>query len=375
MNLSQIKHAYYTRFSFLGKQYRFSLRTKNFKTANLVGDQIKRGLERGIFNSFEPGSEGERILRHLIARPGLRAEEAMAEINPLTKRVRLQETIDSYLENCKVEHTAGNYTNEKRIFKDFAAQMKINFVQQITTEDIEKWRNRRVVDVSKTTINRELKMIKTFLNRCVEKGYLLRSPAQSIKTYKEPERAIKHLSDDEIKRLLEAAPFDLKRIISIFLLTGMRYGELCHLEWSDIDFRRKQIVIQPKPDWNPKNFKKRVIPMHPTVHDILTKLTKEDSSYLFPDEDGKASEQSLRNRLYRVFANAKVKGNVKDLRSTFASNAAMSGMPIYTISKLLGHHDVKITEKHYAHLAPDYMSNAITMLQPKWNQLEHMQKD
>ena len=83
MNLSQIKHAYYTRFSFLGKQYRFSLRTKNFKTANLVGDQIKRGLERGIFNSFEPGSEGERILRHLIARPGLRAEEAMAEINPL----------------------------------------------------------------------------------------------------------------------------------------------------------------------------------------------------------------------------------------------------------------------------------------------------
>ena len=155
----------------------------------------------------------------------------------------------------------------------------------------------------------------------------------------------------------------------------MRYGELCHLEWSDIDFRRKQIIIQPKPDWNPKNFKKRVIPMHPTVHDILTQLTKEGSSYLFPDEDGKASGQSLRNRLYRVFSKAKVKGNVKIFRSTFASNAVMSGMPIYTVSKLLGHYDVKITEKHYAHLAPDYMSNAITMLQPKWNQLEEIKED
>ncbi len=363
-----INDTYYTRFSFLGKQYRFSLKTTNQKIAHNINEQIKRGLERGMFDSFEPGAEGERVLRNLIARPGLRAEEAVDELNATTKRIKLEEAKNLYLENCKTEHTAKNYTNEERIFKGFVEQMKVPYVHQVATEDIEKWRNKRIEKVSKATVNRELKMIKTFFKQCVEKGYLLKSPAQNIKVYKEPERAIRHLSDDEIKRLLEAAPEDLKQIIIFLLLTGMRYGELCHLEWSDIDFRRKQIIIQPKPGWNPKNFKKRVLPMHPMAHTILSGLSKGSSSYLFPDEDGKASDQGLRNRLYRVFANAKpkVKGNVKDLRSTFASNAVMSGMPIYTVSKLLGHHDVKITEKHYAHLAPDYMGNAITMLKSEW---------
>jgi integrase len=362
----QINGTFYTRFSFLGKQRRFSLRTSNQKVAYQINEQIKRGLERGIFDSFEPGAEGERVLRNLIARPGLRAEEAVDELNAATKRIKFQEALDHYLENCKTEHTAKNYRNEQRIFKGFADQMKVGYVHQLTTEDIEKWRNKRIEKVSKATVNRELKMLKTFLKQCVEKGYLLKNPAQNIRVYKEPERAIRHLSDDEVRRLLEAAPKDLQQIITFLLLTGMRYGELCHLQWSDIDFRRKQIIIQPKPDWNPKNFKKRILPMHPTVHDILSELPKESDSYLFPGDDGKTAEKGLRNRLYRVFVNAKVKANVKDLRSTFASNAVMSGLPIYTVSKLLGHHDVKITEKHYAHLAPDYMGNAITMLKSEW---------
>ena len=236
---------------------------------------------------------------------------------------------------------------------------------------IEKWRNGRVDAVSKSTVNRELKMVKRFFKQAVEKGFILKSPAANIKTYREPELTIRHLSDDEIRRVLDAAPEDLKRMITFFLLTGLRYGELCYLEWSDIDFRHRQVIIQPKEGWKPKNFKKRIIPMHPTVEGLLRSLPRHDDiTYVFPDEDGQCAYGGLRNRLYRVFVNAKVDGNVKDLRCTFASNAVMSGMPIYTVSKLLGHHDVKITEKHYAHLAPDYMGNAITMLQPKWQRKE-----
>jgi len=106
--------------------------------------------------------------------------------------------------------------------------------------------------------------------------------------------------------------------------------------------------------------------MHPIVDEIFNIIPRNGCALVFPDDEGKNAYKGLRNRLYCIFKNAKVKGNVKDLRSTFASNAVMSGLPIYTVSKLLGHHDVKITEKHYAHLAPDYMGNAIAMLQPKW---------
>ena len=219
--------------------------------------------------------------------------------------------------------------------------------------------------LSKATVNRELKMIKRLFKVAFEKGNLSKNPAAFIKTYREDENAIHHLSDKEVKAVLGTAPEDLQKIIMVFLLTGLRYGELCYLRWADVDFRHKQIIIQPRQDWKPKSLKKRMIPMHPTVEKILRSVPQKNA-LVFPDEQGNCAELSLRNRIYRVFATANVKGNVKDFRSTFASNAVMSGMPIYTVSKLLGHHDVKITEKHYAHLAPDYMGNAITMLKSGW---------
>jgi len=367
----QIRNKYYARFTFLGKQYRFSLKTSNKKVAQEVADQIQRGLERGLFDSFEQGSEGLMVFQTLVARPGLRAEEVLEEIHAGSKRKELRQAIDEYLENCQTEHSPNNYRNEVRVFKNFIAQVNVSFVHQVTAEMIEKWRNGRIELVSKSTINRELKMLKRFFRQAVQKGYLAKNSAETVKTYREPEIAIRHLSDDEIRSILNVAPQDLRNIITFLLLTGLRYGELCYLEWPDIDFRHKQVVIQPKEGWKPKNFKKRIVPMHPTAEEILKSLPRHDDiSLIFPDRDGKCAYKGLRNRLYLVFKRAKVNGNVKDLRSTFASNAAMSGLPIYTVSKLLGHHDVKITEKHYAHLAPDYMGNAITMIQTRWDQKE-----
>jgi site-specific recombinase XerD len=55
-------------------------------------------------------------------------------------------------------------------------------------------------------------------------------------------------------------------------------------------------------------------------------------------------------------------------RSTFASNLVMSGVDIYAVSKLLGHHDVKITEKHYAHLTPDFLSHSVQRLNFEFGQ-------
>jgi len=364
----QIGNSYYIRFSFKSKQCRFGLRISNKKRAQEIADQIERGLEHGIFDSFEDGSEGKEILKTIIARPGLRAEEAIDELRSSSKRKRFTDAVAEYLENCRTEHAPKNYLNEIRVFKRFSSGIKAPFIHNVETSMVEKWRNDRVAEVEKATINRELKMIKRFFNQAAQKGYIHKSPANNLKAYREPERPIRFLSDDEIKMVLDKAPDDLKQIIIFFLLTGLRYGELCHLMWSDIDFRRKQIIIQPKEGWAPKNLKKRIIPMHTTVEQVLSSLHRNGNDLVFPNEFGNCAQVTLRDRIYSAFKKAKVRGNIKDLRSTFASNAVMSGMPIFTLAKLLGHGDVKITEKHYTHLAPDYMSNAITVLNPKWQE-------
>ena len=105
--------------------------------------------------------------------------------------------------------------------------------------------------------------------------------------------------------------------------------------------------------------------MHPVVKKILESLPQDQDKsegYIFATQSGKTIESYLRAEILRYAKLAKVTANVKMFRSTFASNLVMSGVDIYVVSKLLGHHDVKITEKHYAHLTPDFLSSSLTRL-------------
>ena len=47
------------------------------------------------------------------------------------------------------------------------------------------------------------------------------------------------------------------------------------------------------------------------------------------------------------------------LRHTHGSHLAMRGVPMAMIAKQLGHADTRMTEKHYAHLAPSYVADTI----------------
>lgn len=52
---------------------------------------------------------------------------------------------------------------------------------------------------------------------------------------------------------------------------------------------------------------------------------------------------------------------VYDLRHTFASHLVMAGVPLYTVSELMGHERVEMT-KRYAHLAPRVLQSAVSVL-------------
>jgi hypothetical protein len=53
------------------------------------------------------------------------------------------------------------------------------------------------------------------------------------------------------------------------------------------------------------------------------------------------------------------------LRHTFGAHLAQQGVPMAFIRDLLGHHSVTLTEKYYAHLAPNNMSTAVKQLETR----------
>lgn len=269
--------------------------------------------------------------------------------------------LQEYLDICKAEHSPRTYRHEKQILEDFLKFCKPEALHQITADRVEAYKVKRVHDVSKSTVNRAVTVIKAFLNRAVMLGYLEKNPAQFVKKFKEDQKQIQYLADQDIKKLLEVCSPRVRQLVTVFLHTGMRLGELSHLRWEDVDFRHNLIHVQNQEDWKTKNYKPRVIPMHPIVHEIFKGLPHEHK-YVFPTGSGRPIESYIRSEILRYAKKAKVNANVKMFRSTFASNLVMTGVDIYTVSKLLGHYDVKITEKHYAHLTPDFLAHSISRL-------------
>jgi integrase len=64
--------------------------------------------------------------------------------------------------------------------------------------------------------------------------------------------------------------------------------------------------------------------------------------------------------------------NFHALRHTWASLATMNGVPLLIVAKNLGHSDTRMVEKHYGHLAPSYIADAIRAGAPRFGKVKQL---
>ncbi len=107
-------------------------------------------------------------------------------------------------------------------------------------------------------------------------GYAKGSPTKGVKKLKTADaKALRFLTIEECRRFLDACPTDLYPVYFTFLHTGMRKAELENLEWRDIDFKRRKIVIRGKEFWQPKTGE-REIPINQELLELLHNLKSEN---------------------------------------------------------------------------------------------------
>ena len=131
----------------------------------------------------------------------------------------------------------------------------------------------------------------------------------------------------------------------------MRRSSLVNLQWEDIDFRNGVIRILKT-----KSGRAYDVPMDNALICLFKQLAKEKPQ-------GKILDTSnLRREFTKALQMAGIENcTLHDLRHTFASHLAMKGIDLYTISQLLGHADIKMTQR-YAHLAPNHEKIAVNMI-------------
>ncbi|MEO0210867.1 MAG: site-specific integrase [candidate division WOR-3 bacterium] len=197
------------------------------------------------------------------------------------------------------------------------------------------------------SVNRELAFMRHMFRLAVEWNHALANPLQGIKMAKETPR-LRFLSDEEVSRLiqeLEQEPVWFRVIVIIALYSGMRRLEILSLKWSQVDFREGIIRVERS-----KNEKPRQVPMHTEVKNILSMLQRE-SDFLFPGHAKMGHIWTIDPRWRKLLKRAGIRDfRFHDLRHTFASHMAMSGVDIRVLQEiLLGHKRIEMTMR-YSHL-------------------------
>ena len=155
-------------------------------------------------------------------------------------------------------------------------------------------------------------------------------------------------------------PKDYHTLVTVALHTGLRKSEQLRLKWVDVDFQRQRITVRES-----KAGEARHIPMNQVVIEALKGLPRMlHNPYVFYGRNvGKPLHNGIKHSDWLNYLEATGIEDLHwhDLRHTFASRLVMKGVDLYTVSKLMGHHSLEMTER-YPHLAPDYLKDTVNVL-------------
>jgi integrase len=221
----------------------------------------------------------------------------------------------------------------------------------------------------RATANRVLTMLKAALNHAYDEGHVANRDAwgRKLKPFRGVGAAkVAYLTVAQAQRLINAADPDFRLLVRAALETGCRYSELTRMTVNDFNPDSNTVVI-PKS----KSGKGRHVVLTPEGAAFFRQLCagREGMELLFRRGDGAVWAKSDQARPMRAAcARARITSAVSfhALRHTWASLAAMNGVPLMVVAKNLGHADTRMVEKHYGHLAPSYVADAIRAGAPRF---------
>jgi integrase len=203
--------------------------------------------------------------------------------------------------------------------------------------------------------NRTIQALKAAMRQAERWGWIQKSDWSTVKKIKTTRARVHFWTPKEISEIIQALREPYKTIAFIAARTGMRLGEIYHLSDSDIDWRLKRIHVCAKDGWNPKDYEIRFIPM---PEDLAAHLKGRRLGL----SDKFKTVDSLSAMIAKNIRRIGFEGTAHKFRHSYASHLVMAGVPIYTVSKLLGHSSVTTTEQHYAHLSSSHLDTAIQSL-------------
>lgn len=345
----------------------------------------KRRLTLGSATTLTP-DEARRVARQELAKARLGSDPAR-DRGESRKAATLAEVARLYLSDHAIAkrkpRTAEHYRDiiERIVLPDLGT-MKAEAVTRADVARLHlKWKRTHV------QANRMLGIVSGLYGFAIRRGLIAEgvNPARGVEKFPENRRE-RFLSVDELVRIgaairaaetvgiawdVDEASPNAKHIpknnrrtiigphaaaaLRLLLFTGARLREILHLRWEHVDFERGLLLL---PD--SKTGRKTIVLNAPALA-ILSGVPR-TAAFVIAGDAASAPRADLKRPWQVVSRHAGLEGvRLHDLRHTYASIGAGRGLGLPIIGKLLGHAEVRTTER-YAHLDNDPLRKAANLI-------------
>lgn len=344
------------------------------------GKRIRIG-EAGAYTLAQAREEAGKILR-----------DPAAAMKPKADGITLADYIkDSYADHAKAMLKNGekSVARVKAIWKTLLNKRLID----ITATEVAKLRVKRInAGVAPATVNRDVAALSGVFAHWVKHGGGKHPLADVAPLKVANDETVRYLTPDESRRLRQAladrdaAAAQARRnanewraereyellpeitgfsdhltpMVLLGLNTGLRQGELFALTWENVDLQRKTITVLAS---HSKGNATRHVPLNAEALSVLTTIKPEVTTGLVFKSPKTGGEFDNVKKAWSLITQAAKLPDLRwhDLRHDFASQLVMKGVPLFTVQKLLGHANSKMTQR-YAKLAPSTLADAVEML-------------
>jgi integrase len=203
-------------------------------------------------------------------------------------KTTFKELLDAYVE--KVKDQRFYQTSVCYFIPVIEKQFEGKMLSEIDYKALEDFRDERKktptqhgTPRSERTVNIEMSVLRRMFRKGVKWGMVEKNPFESADDlfYKETIRRERALSEDEVRRLVDACPKYLKSIVIAAVYTGLRKFDILNLKWRDIDLKKGLIQLQEA-----KTGKTRNIVLNSDMITLLQSLPVK-CQFVFPNKHGK----------------------------------------------------------------------------------------
>jgi integrase len=295
--------------------------------------------------------------------------------------------IDRYWKHYGIKKRSAS--REKSVLEGIRAELGRSFVREVSGDSIGRWYENLVTirSLSPGTAVRHFNVMHHMMGKAStiwskETG-IDRNPADQVEVRRPDDQRDRYLSENELRRLKRAMDEKnyrkdtttmnktftrLRLIVLIAVTTGMRIAEIFGLRWSDVMYSEALLAVRSKL----KGGRMRYVPLLPELASELRRFPAvigEDR--VFPPKAGATSgRQRVEGSFENLLERAGIQGfRFHDLRHTFASWFMMNGGDLYELAKILGHSNIKMTER-YAKLGRQHLARTGSTAREIWKLME-----